>query len=382
VFKDSSRLETSKAMDLDDEPEPVADNFEVTLDEARRFVETAGGLGKVQEWLDTWDAEQEVRLHDTIMEMFDWFEVSMAADTTKLTNQAIFRKFSHHMVMASHVRVGFVEWLGTRVAMRWLRSKKDFTFADIRKIRDYVKELSTTYFSKGVFAGYSTLKAENATKTVVVRTALGWDMAEVVKSWGLQNFDFSLPLNLDDTSALIAQVQAQTLVKADKFFVKCPVVSWSDVWKVRFRAQNVQGRRSLEARFLGTSDKYPVLQPWTKFRDRIIMFYGSAGKEIFNNSEDLAKPLRGVEELAPLTGGRVFRVGMVDREPVVVIHTVFGNGGLTQVCVGATSHERLETFLHNMRVDTPFVLQEYLDFLGVEMPPRSSIQSRGIAMDI
>jgi len=184
--------------------------------------------------------------------------------------------------------------------------------------------------------------------------------------WPYKGFDFATPHNMDVWAAKVAQVQAQAVLKANKFFVSCP---WTllPLRELRFYSRNVSDKLCLQARFLSSDELYPVLQPWVRLPNRKeVMFYGARNRPIFDNARDLVHIMRQSAEKVPLPDGRVFALGMRNKAPVLRIHMMYPDGGLGALCAGAVSRQRLEEFVKDLEAGfDPFHIDDYLDFLGL-----------------
>lgn len=213
----------------------------------------------------------------------------------------------------------------------------------------------------------------NCTLTpAMVRHAAGgsrqWVAAyQFIKQY-LKPFDFIMPRVLESQSQFVAQIQAHVLSTAGKFVVSCPH-SDESIKQLRFRTKLLEGKTVLEARYLGTEEKFPAIQPWGKIRKAGgIMFVGSQGRPAFNFSSDFLIAMRtDFIDVPAIHEVRAFNVAFREEEPVLVIHPSFVSGEPPDICIGATSGARLSRYVEDLMEDLDFDLKDYLEYLDKHM---------------
>jgi len=197
----------------------------------------------------------------------------------------------------------------------------------------------------------------------------GWTPGSLfaqLRSLGLSNFDFSIPPNFNNLTEEVTQVIAHILVKARTFEVACLTENKTSWRQMRFRAVVAGGKRHLEARFLGSVEKYPMLQPWFLHKaTRTVMFFGREGVVASDYKRDLNDPLSHVSGATPMPGAFAFGVGMRFAAPVLLLQEVFEDALLQEECYGAVTRARAGeygSFLLNEQ-EEPFNIIDFVHYL-------------------
>lgn len=202
-----------------------------------------------------------------------------------------------------------------------------------------------------------------------------------LKALGLADFDFVVPDIMNDRQMEAAQAAAHILVKARTFVVHCMADednSSLEFARLRLRDVMVDGKRSLEARFMGTDEKYPALQPWIIDEARHqIVFFGKLHEPVFDFETDLMGSVPKINGEV-MAGGRAIAMGIRRGAPVVVLSSVCEQGLLQELCLGAVSIAQLGNFLDTL--DEDFVdfgtLDDHLHYLrsGRRLSTREALQ--------
>jgi len=158
------------------------------------------------------------------------------------------------------------------------------------------------------------------------------------------SFDFVHSLNAEGSER--ARLSAEVLVKQGLFVASCPN-SRVKMRQIRFRARTSGGRTALEARFVGSLEKYPALQPWVTPEDREdVMFFGALGREVSSIRRDLFE--RAEEDWdasMPMQGGRVFHATLFRSQPILWIFTLHAGLVLSEFCIGAANEQVIQSYL-------------------------------------
>lgn len=301
-----------------------------------RAMEPAKRRGKT-EMLAAIRADSE--LHLQVMQHFEAFERFMGVHHDR---SETFGAFSHEALVKPELRSIYLKWLDTPFAESWLIQELGYGQGSSGVIRQFMSSLTEKINEFPRNDGFAGLD--------LARRSAAWDMASMLVDWSvMMPMEFEYPNAWAEDRKRVALLQAHILVKAGKFITTCREDPGEEFRELRFRMKTVHGRNSLEARFLGTDEKYPVLQPWVVFSaQKEFMFFGRQGEEVFDKMADMLDPLRELSSKEPLPGARIFSVGLRFNKPVLVIYTVTKQNSLNEVCIGATSVQRLHDYVNFM----------------------------------
>jgi len=272
-------------------------------------------------------------LHERMVAMA---EAHVASHPDEEDKQTSFGYFVDEMLANPSTQEDFAAWMDSSLAWRYLVQNYSFSLKSLQWVRTYTRKAIEVLQDRFYDEGPSSfdVKAIAAEQTVMV-----------------PDFDFVHLHNASSDTEAYAQVMSKVLLKAGTFHVFCmpEECDLEEESVVRFRVKTVRGKRCLEARFLGTPEKYPVLQPWVTYERSIeTTFFGRRDEALFDPRADL------IEHQDGYFGGRAFEVRMFQGEPVLhVYRTSFPSPYvrdirtrvLSEVCIGATSKVMRDKYL-------------------------------------
>jgi len=320
------------------------------------------------------EKKAEVALHAQMRHVFARCVWTFGRSSSQV--QETFAKWSAEMMKSRLLRAEFAKWIETDMAYKFMLEEVGFSTQAVQVVREFVTAatLMTEDTDESLDSPGSAPSPDATHETgsaATLRRAAGGGLAapsraslvrsEAPESDGTQltdmvarlgavqdvahDFSFTYPFG-EGRKKELAKMQALIFLKVGKFVLRCPTMSEPDQ-VMRFRQMTSGNRTVLEARFLGSDEKYPVLQPWIVFRGRDdVMLFGSRGREISDFARDLVYPLRNLtDDETALPDGRVVTVRMFQQEPILWVYSIRRGFMLGELCVGGATHAHLDKYI-------------------------------------
>jgi len=250
-----------------------------------------------------------------------------------------------------------IRWMESTSGMRFLIK----AFGKIRSVSKLKQQLKEAAKMMGL--PLDAMQAFSEAAPELKETLLGffmqWDMRMSQRADTESPLDFTFTKNATERLRDIARLQARILLKAGKFFVSCDLKEGKDVREMRFRTTVSGGRRVLEARYLGSADKFPNLEPWITLTDfpEDVIFVGLEGRRAVDSQSQFYHPLEAMSLNETLPGASAFALDMFDGEPVIMLYdalrTETEGRTLWARCPGATTRRALSHFVKELQDTIP-----------------------------
>jgi len=276
----------------------------------------------------------------------------------------VFILFARELISDSEAIPHFVEWFESPLATRYLVNHYDRDMRNVRKVRDLVRHTIADLPKRGperrpsiksaasmaqAFTDYLERRSsDRASRPAEVRlggvrlrmtTVMpNYKIPPMLPMWsddgreselppprkaGSSNswfFDFAFPVDLDAGRTVHANLAGQVLVKVSKLVGRC--TGPDRLREVRIKEKMIDGRRSLELRFMGSDEKYPMLQPWIFFNDtEEVVFFGRKHVQLVDRRRDMSQWIADRNGTI-LPGARAFRVVMFGDAPLLYVYSI------------------------------------------------------------
>lgn len=252
-----------------------------------------------------------------------------------------------------------VEWLESTAGTRFLL-KRLGKIKEVKKVKKNVKDVADRLgmpldmMSEAV----DSLKKDatsHSPKISSLSALLTWDDKHRTPLDKEQPLDFIYPAAASEKQKFSAQLQAKVMLKAGKFVISCEPKKVMDVRELRFKVTVLGTRRVMEARYLGSTEKFVNIEPWVMFDDDAeeVLFFGWNGKEAKDPQDEFLGPL-GKLNNSKLPGGTAFAVDLFEGEPVLMLYDAANNAKegrtLYESCIGATNVRALRDFAEELKM--------------------------------
>jgi len=333
--------------------EAAATSFEVSFEEAYRFVSVVGGLHRLHELLSAGSvdppeerqpSETTTTQKDTDAELFrrwseEFLRSNMIASEGALDMQAL-EAWGRRVLKSRTSRAELTRWMQLPETAQFFMDVFDVEPWELALLQDIMvpprNDDDDTASRRDEGVKFRFYRAGGIAPIA--------DFVSLLKPLGdLPNFGFVHTLG--GRLHVRAQVIAEVLARQRKFVASCP--SHDPRYReMRFRATTIDGKLQLEARFLGSVEKYPVLQPWvTHEHPDIIMFFGRQSRGVFDPRKDLVDPVNALKDPTDeLPDTRVFYVSLFKRNPIIWIFSVHAGFVLSEKCIGGIADDKLQDY--------------------------------------
>jgi len=261
----------------------------------------------------------------------------------------VFARWANEVMDRTELRSDMVTWLHSPLAAKLMSDVVGYTDKDIASIRTIL--FPTAACSPSLLT--SRLNGTYTTDGLRPRRPSGiWVLGGTLPATTMAVPQLCMAVaHLENTTSRESYLSATVLIHWSKFECSCPKDSAR--WRtLRFRATPFgHEAKGLEARFLGSTEKYPMLQPWITFSGRQdVMFFGRQGVQAWNLHEHLLNPINAAGS-GTFEGARAFLLATWEREPVIWIYSMQGGFYLSEECICAPNRLSLDRYLFFLRVD-------------------------------